>query len=125
MRVFNERGLVPLKLPNSPMPVSSSKSSGKEGEVDSEATMEEVGETSPPRQSELLHGLSDDDDAGKYLVEASRAPPGSSRGPGPPSIEAGARDPEEGRGGIASPGRRPHLAAHHRHSRASCDNPQA
>jgi hypothetical protein len=62
MPVFNELGLVPLELPNSPVMVSSGDNAGEKGEEDSEATVDDVVDVSPPSQTELLCGLSDDDD---------------------------------------------------------------
>ena len=74
MPIFNERGLVPPKLPKCPVPVSCGDPYGEEGNEESKATLEGVEETSPPRQSELLRAFSDDEVAGERVVEGSPCP---------------------------------------------------
>ena len=66
------RGLVPLVLSGDPtaqkpVEVSSGESRGEgEEEVDSEKTLEEVGETSPLSKAEILRALPDDAEADAY-----------------------------------------------------------
>ena len=69
---FDARGLVPPALPGAPtaqkpVEVSSGESRGEgEEEVDSEKTLEEVGETSPLSKAEILRALPDDAEADAY-----------------------------------------------------------
>ena len=66
---FDARGLVPPALagaPTAPKPVevsSDESRGGEEEEVDSEKTLEEVGETSPLSKAEILRALPDDAEA--------------------------------------------------------------
>ena len=66
---FDARGLVSLALIGAsaapkPVEVSSDESrGGEEEEVDSEKTLEEVGETSPLNNAEILRALPDDAEA--------------------------------------------------------------
>ena len=66
---FDARGLVPPALPGAPtaqepveVPSGESRGEGEE-EVDSEKTLEEVGETSPLSKAEILRALPDDAEA--------------------------------------------------------------
>ena len=71
MPTFNERGLMPLKPslpPGSPVPVSSGELEEEE-RSDSEATLEEVGETYPSSKAEIICALPDDAEADAFLGE--------------------------------------------------------
>ena len=63
---FDARGLLPPSLPGAsiaqkPVEVSSGESRGEgEEEVDSEKTLEEVGETSPLSKADILRAIPDD-----------------------------------------------------------------
>jgi hypothetical protein len=112
MPVFNERGLMPLEpsLPaGSPVPVSFGDPSREEGNGSSEATLEEVGETSPPRRSELLRAFSDDD-ADEHPVRESPRSVGvttRSRGTPPKKLKQGVPKKDRSsllpRGGASAP----------------------
>ena len=72
---FDARGLMPPALPGAhaapnPVEVSSDESRGEgEEEVDSEKTLEEVGETSPLSKAEILRALPDDAEADVHQRE--------------------------------------------------------
>ena len=95
MPVFNELGLVPPELPNSLVPVSSGDDSEEKREEDSEATMDDVAETSPPSQRAAASLTM------KKLPSPRsrnpRSPPGLSRGPGSPLLRRlGRATPKKG-----------------------------
>ena len=77
---FDTRGLVSPALPGAPaapipVEVSSDESRGKEEEeVDSEKTLEEVGETSPMSKAEILRALPDDAEADTRQREREQPP---------------------------------------------------
>ena len=117
---FDARGLVPPTLPGAPtaqnpVEVSSGKSRGEgEEEVDSEKTLEEVGETSPLSKAEILRALPDDAEADAYqggrgqpLVpmkgRSSLVDRGAASTPTPPGAGFGSASAPHGTAGAQTP----------------------
>nr|XP_020195989.1 uncharacterized protein LOC109781799 [Aegilops tauschii subsp. strangulata] len=100
-------GLIPLepsRPPGSPVTVSFGEFSEEE-KVDSEVTWEDAGDTSPPGQTDLLHVLSDDDDASEHPFRESPRSAGittRSRGTPPKKLKLGV--PKKGKSALLSRG---------------------
>ena len=99
MPVSNERGLMSSRPPNSPVSGSFGEHSveGEEEEEDSEETLEGMGETSPPQESELVQDLHNEDDAREDLVGGSPRSTGVvMRSGATPSWRLGRATPKKG-----------------------------
>ena len=103
-------GSYPWSLPAPPgsLVMVSSGGSDEEEKANSEATWEGAGETYPPRQTDLLRVLSNDDDTGEYPVKESLRSAGvttRSRGTPPKKLKLGV--PKKGRSALTPRGDAP------------------